>query len=66
MRIASNSNFPHGYLDVMDRNHSLNECNVINDSLPITDWERREWKGGRLLAAMLLFSCASELYIFDE
>jgi hypothetical protein len=63
MRIASNSNLPHGYLDVMDRNHSLNECNVINDSLPIKYWE---WKGGRGLVAVLLFSCASELYIFDE
>ena len=66
MRIASNSNLPHGYLDVMDRNHSLDECNVINDSLPIKYWEMREGKGGRLLAAVLLFSCASELYIFYE
>lgn len=43
MRIASNSNLPHGYFDVMDRNHSLDECNVINDSFPIKDWERKEW-----------------------
>ena len=45
MRIASNSNFSNGYLDVNERNHSLDECNVINESLPIKDWERKRCRG---------------------
>jgi hypothetical protein len=48
MRIASNSNLPHRYLDVMDINHSLDEFNVINVSLPIKYWERKRCGGWRV------------------
>ena len=62
MRIASNSNLPHEYLDVMDRNHSFDEFNVSNDSLPIKEWERKrccgvgQWPKKPVIVLQYMFS----------
>ena len=68
MKIATNSNLLPWSLDVMDKNHSLEDCHVINDPLSIKTGEKKKrgvgWLVGQWLESHVINSY-SEIPVYE-